>query len=132
MTGILLSGCSTNFNNDDAPRLCSSTIETALTLDIRVIAVSDIAKRADRAMRTITAPTMMASALEKLWLDKCVAASIWLRAPAGPVLAGRRPVGRAPSVGRSVPVVCTYRIGGARDLRSQRGLPVGWRGLPVD
>ena len=73
-------------------------METALTLDIRVMAVSERAKIPDRAMRTMTAPTMTASALEKLWLDKCVAASTCLPVPAADVLAGLRPVGRRASI----------------------------------
>jgi hypothetical protein len=58
-------------------------MDKALTLEVRVIAVSDRAKRAENTIRTSTAPSSAASVPEKR-----VVASIALLGPGDAVLAG--------------------------------------------
>ena len=66
-----------------APRRCSSTMAMAFTLEVRVRAVSERAKRAENTIRTSTAARRAASVPEKR-----AVASIALLASGGAVLAG--------------------------------------------
>ena len=92
----------------------------AFTLEVRVIAVSDSANRAENTIRTSTAPSKAPSVPEKR-----VVASIALIGPGGAVLAGL-PFGWArPGAGRRTR---SARRRPGRTVERYAGFPPAWSG----